>query len=158
MIHSRARLTLSAALLVLAACAPTSEPEPDTTAADMETIREHTAQAVAAFNAEDAATAVAHWADDAVRMPPTELDLVGRAAMQRSNEELFAELSATQTASVDEVQVFGDVAFSRGTWRMLQTPKAGGDEVERNGKWLIIHQRQSDGQWKGIRHIWNERD
>jgi len=41
---------------------------------------------------------------------------------------------------------------------MLQTPKAGGDEVERNGKWLIIHQRQADGQWMGIRHIWNQQD
>ena len=156
MTRSRARLTISTALLVLAACAPAAEP--DTTAADMEALRDRTAEAIAAFNAEDVAGSVANWAEDAIRIPQNGPDLVGRAALQRSVEESFAEFSSTQTAEVEEVQVFGDVAFSRGTWSILQTPKAGGDEVERNGKWLIIYQRQADGLWLGIRHIWNQQD
>ena len=154
MTRSRAHLSISTALLVLAACTPASEP--DTTEADVQALSEMTTQAIADFNAADAASASARFTDDAVRMPQDGPNLEGREALQRAGEEYFEQFSATQTATVDEVQVFGDVAFSRGTWRVLQTPKAGGDEEERNGKWLIIHERQSDGQWKSTRHIWNQ--
>ena len=153
MTRSRARLSLVTALLVLAACSPSSEPD---TNADAQTLRELTTQAIAAFNAADAAAGSSRYTDDAVRMQPDGPSLESREAIQRAGEEYFQQFTATQTATVDEVQVFGDVAFSRGTYRVLETPKAGGDEVERNGKWLVIHERQSDGQWRSARHIWNQ--
>ena len=147
------RIGIWTALLVLAACTPASEP--DTSAADIQTLTEMTAQAIAAFNRGDAVGGTAAYVDDAVRMQPDGPSLEGREALQRSAEEYFSEFTATQAAIVEEVQVFGDVAFTRGTWSLVETPKAGGDEAERSGKWLIIHERQSDGGWQSIRHIWN---
>ena len=154
MTYSRARLGLVTALLVVAAC--TTASQPDTNEADIQTLRDMTTQAIAAFNAADATAGSSRFTDDVVRMQPDGPSLEGREAIQRADEEYFEQFTATQTATTDEVQVFGDVAFTRGTWRLLETPKAGGDEVERNGKWLIIHERQSDGQWRSVRHIWNQ--
>ena len=73
--------------------------------------------------------------------------------MQRGFGENFEQFTHSQTAPVEEVRVFGDVAFIRGTWRNLSTPKAGGDAEEFSGKWLWICERQPDGQWKIARHI-----
>ena len=155
MTRSRAHLSLATVLLVLAACTPASE-QPDTNEADVQALRDMTPQVIVDFNAADVASLSSRYMDDAVTMSPDGPSLEGREAIQRADEEYFEQFTATQTATVDEVQVFGDVAFSRGTWRILQTPKAGGDEVERTGKWLVINQRQPDGQWKTARHIWNQ--
>ena len=47
------------------------------------------------------------------------------------------------------------MAFLRGTWNLSQTPKAGGEEEQSNGKWLAVQQRQPDGSWKIARTTWN---
>ena len=154
MTRSRAHLSLATALLVLAACTPASEP--DTGEADAQALRDRTTRVLALFNAADAVGISAIYMDDAVRMPPNGPNNEGREAIQRAVEEYFAQFTATQTATVDEVQVFGDVALSWGTWRIQETPKAGGDEVERAGKWLVISKRQPDGQWQTARHIFNQ--
>ena len=76
--------------------------------------------------------------------------------MQQALNQDFAQFESTQTATVAEVRVEGDLAFVRGTWRVLQTPEAGGEEAETSGKWLWIAERQPDDQWRIIRHIWNQ--
>jgi ketosteroid isomerase-like protein len=143
---------LVAPSLLLAGCAPASSPE--TTEADIQALREMSPQFLAAFNAGESTAEM--FTEDAVRMAPHLPDIVGQEAIRENDLAYFADFTATQTATTDEVQVYGDVGFARGTWRVLETPKAGGDEVERNGKWLIIFERQSDGQWKATRHIWNQ--
>ena len=153
MTRSRARRSLVTALLALAACTPASEP--DTTEADAQVLRGMVDQWLDAFNAGDAARLSSLYMDDAVGMPPDGPDNVGREAMRRDFDEMFEQFTYSETAPVEEVQVFGDVAFIRGTWRDLATPKMGGDAEESTGKWLWITRRQPDGQWKIARHISN---
>ena len=149
--RKKAQSVLFAPMLLLAACAPAAEPD---TEADIQALREMTPQFLTAFNAGQSASET--FMDDGVSMPPDVPDIVGREAIRQADLTYFEEFTATQTATTDEVRVYGDVGFVRGTWRVLETPKAGGDEVERNGKWLVIYERQPDGQWKAARHIWNQ--
>ena len=55
----------------------------------------------------------------------------------------------------EEVQVAGDWAFSRGTYTLSITPKAGGEEIFIDGKYMTILKRQTDGSWKIHRDIFN---
>lgn len=152
-------LVLTVVCIVAAAsCAKTPPPSPaHDAAADAATIRAQTESVLKAFNAGDAAATSADAADDIIQMRPDGPELVGKAAIIADDEKFFAENSATQTATVDEVAVWGDVGLSRGTWQVTATPKKGNAKpVSTHGKWIVIHKRQADGSWKAWRHMWNE--
>ncbi len=98
------------------------------------------------------------YAEDAVRMPPNEPMLKGKAAiLARFKKE--AEQYTLQIDDVPEdVQVDGDLAFMRGTITGTVTPKAGGEPVQVKGKWMSVRKRQVDGSWKVICDIYNSDD
>ena len=108
-----------------------------------------------AFNAGDASALSSLYADDAVGMGPEGPHNFGRDAMREVFVGLFEESSHTETATVEEVEVLGDMAFVWGTWRDLATPIAGGDVEEADGDWLWILRRQPNGRWLIARHISN---
>lgn len=143
-------------VVALAACAQPA-PEPvDTSAADEAAIRAHTDQFLSAWNAADVAGFDGMYTDDAVLLQPDGPVTVGREAILQAFTDYFNEFDAEQAAVVDEVEVSGDIAYSRGTWSLTQTPKAGGDPQARNGKWSNVVRRQADGSWKVWRWMWNE--
>lgn len=149
-------LSLVAAIAVAACGQPVTPSAADTSAADEAAIRATTDEFLSAWNAADMVRLAAMYPEDAVRMQPDGPSLEGRDAILQSFTEFFAEFDAQQTAVVDEVGVFGDVGFGRGTWSVTQRPKAGGDEAARHGKWFVMHRRQDDGSWKTWRWMWNE--
>ena len=150
------RTTLSCSIAVTVALAACAQTPPDTTEADAATIRGQTESFLAAWNAGDAATLGQLYAEDIVEMQPDGPALEGRAAIVQSFTDFLTEFTATQTAEVDEVDVQGDLAFSRGRWQVRQTPRTGGDEEVRSGKWMVLYQRQTDGSWKMWRWMWNQ--
>jgi uncharacterized protein (TIGR02246 family) len=145
-------------LVSAASCAKAPPPPPPhDAAADEAAIRAMTDPFLKAFNAGDATAASADDADDLVQMRPDGPELVGKAAIIADNEQYFAANSATQTATVDEVAVWGDIGMSRGTWQVTATPKKGAAKPSTTrGKWIVIVKRQPDGSWKNWRHMWNE--
>ena len=145
-------------IVTAASCAKAPPPPPaHDAAADEAAIRAQTEPLLKAFNAGDAAATSADAADDIIQMRPDGPELSGKAAIIADDEKFFAENSATQTATVDEVAVWGDVGMSRGTWQVTATAKKGNAKpVSRNGKWIVIHKRQADGTWKWWRHMWSE--
>lgn len=145
-------------LVTAASCAKAPPPPPaHDAAADEAAIRAQIDPFLKAYNAGDAAASSADDADDLVQMRPNGPEIVGKAAILADNEKYFAENSATQTATVDEVAVWGDYGMSRGTWQVTATPKKGAAKpVSTRGKWIVIHKRQADGSWKSWRHMWNE--
>lgn len=150
-------LCLSSAVVLAACSQPAPEPV-DTSEADAAAIRAHSDQFLDLWNAADVAGFGAMYDDDAILMQPDGPNAEGREAILQAHTKFFDEFEfdAQQTAVVDEVSVFGDVGFARGTWRVRQSPKAGGDEQERNGKWFEMYRRQADGSWKSWRWMWNE--
>jgi uncharacterized protein (TIGR02246 family) len=154
MSYRKARSVLFAPLLLLASCAPGSEP--DQTEADAQVLREMVDQWVTAWNAADAANLASNYMDDAVGITADGPDNEGREAIQEWFVGYFDQFTSTQNATVDEVEVSGDVGFIRGGWRSSEAPRAGGAAVENTGKWLWITRRQPDGQWRIARHISNQ--
>ena len=152
MTHISSRLCLTLAV-VLAACTP--PPPPDTSEADRAVLGSAGAF-LTAWNAADVATMAGMYADDAIELVPDGPPNVGRDAILKGAADYFAQFTATQTATVDEVNLHGDLAVTRGTWTVRETPKTGGAEQTRHGKWIVVHKRDTDGTWRTWRWMWNE--
>ena len=110
----------------------------------------------ALLNAGDSEGLVAlNYANDAVRMPPDEPMVKGKAAIL----EWFKQEAEQYTLQIDnvpeEVQVDGDLAFMRGTFSGTATPNAEGEPFQVKGKWMAAYKRQVDGSWKVIADIFN---
>lgn len=57
--------------------------------------------------------------------------------------------------TVQEIEVTGDWAFSRGIYNATFAPKDGSDPNPVDGKFMTILKRQTDGDWKIHRDIFN---
>ena len=140
------------AAFLTAACHSTSTRDP---AADRQAIAAATAQFQAAENAGSVDQFRSYFADDLVMMGPNEPPVTGAdsiAALMR----VFHHTYAVQVEyNSQEIVVFGDWAFDRGTEHYTLTPKAGGAPIRKSGNYLYLYQRQEDGSWKQSRVIWN---
>jgi len=156
---NRARLIVSIFCLAAAsscAKAPTPQAAHDAKA-DEAAIRATTDSYLKAYNAADLTGLGAGLMENAVEMREEGPELVGKAAIMAEATKSFAENTLAQTATVDEVAVWGDVGMSRGTWQVTETPKKGAKKaVTKRGKWIVIHQRAADGSWNAWRHMWNQ--
>ena len=145
-------------ILAFNACAPAAPPPEEPSQADLATLRASSDVFVTAWNAADVDVIGATIAEDAVEMQPDAPPLEGRETILQEMRNYFSEFDAVQSSTTDEVSVFGDLAILRGTWNVTETPKAGGEAVERSGKWFTVQRRQEDGSWKTWRWMWNQAD
>lgn len=128
--------------------------QPDT-AQDERAIRALVQQEVDAANAGDAATLIALWTEDGIRMPPNGPPVAGKEALAAMYNAIFEAVTMDYAVVLEEVVVAGDWGFGRGTYTVTAVPKAGGEPTEDNGKFIDIYRRLPDGTWKYARHIWN---
>ena len=117
--------------------------------ADIAAINELGNQYGLACNTGDIELYMSLWDDNGVQMPPDEPAVIGkeqiRARMGTLFNLFFMEMLSLTT---EEVQVAGDWAFTRATYMLSLTPKAGGEPILVDGKDLNISKRQADGTWK----------
>ena len=123
--------------------------------ADLDAIAQLGDGFVKAMNTSDIEVLVGSFTDDAIRMPPNEPSIVGTAALRSHFQALFEQADSTVTILLDETEVAGEWAYSRGTYTLEVRPKGEGEPEQDNGKWLNILQRQTDGSWKISCNIWN---
>ena len=123
--------------------------------ADLDAITQLSDGFVTAMNAGDIESLVGSFTDDAIRMPPNEPSIVGAAALRSYFQALHEQSDSTVTVLLDETEVAGEWAYSRGTYTVEIQPKGEGEPEQDNGKWLNILQRQADGSWKTSCNIWN---
>ena len=143
-------------LLLIAGCTPTEPVEEATsTEADVEAINQLPAKFAAALNAGDLDGVMAGFTDDAVRMPPNAPAIIGKESIRSLMQANLDQNTYQLDNPPEEVQVSGDWAFARGTYTVTVTPKAGGESIQLEGKYLVIFQKQADGCWKAARDIWN---
>jgi uncharacterized protein (TIGR02246 family) len=149
------------AFMLLPACAPRPEQQAEpvaeeapSTEADVEAIKAVNEQCLAAINSGDLDTIVSLFTDDGVYMLPNEPPVIGKAPIKSRLQMDLDNFNFTETWSSEEIVVFGDWAFDRGTSKVTITPKQGGQPVEDVGKYIWILKRQSDGSWKYARAMW----
>ena len=153
--HSSMTILTGCCLALLALhCNQRQQPAPDTRAADEATIRGFTPAWFKAYNAGDANSLVALYAEDAVVNAPGAPAAHGHAAIR---EFLVKDIAASAKAGVTlnagpsvDVGVSSDLGWEWGTF----TVKGKSGATVDAGKYVSVFGRK-DGKWLIIRDIWN---
>jgi ketosteroid isomerase-like protein len=93
----------------------------------------------------------AHYADDAILMPPNAPIAQGQNAIIATFKS-WPTLTKFQTNDL-EIEGSGNLAFIRGTYDIAM--KKNGIEIEDNGKYIEIWRKNDRDEWKCIRDIFN---
>ena len=141
--------------LALAACQPQGGGSEATAAYDAPDFSTMNEAYDAAVNAGDAEAMGMLYAEDAVSMPPNAPSLVGRAAIVADAAEDFAGMEANLTSQYEGHHLMGDMVVEWGSYSFGATVGETGMEIQDDGKYVAIYQRQPDGSWQIVRDIWN---
>lgn len=153
--------TLSLFTLLLTACQQTPEPKPaavqETPKPDLAAIKAEI-QALenawaTASNAKDAVTILAYYADDAISMPDDKPMIVGKSAIQKDIEEMFAKNKEGSVVKYETLDVYGNENTVTETGKGTTTNATG--EVTYTGKYMVIWEKRN-GKWLVIREIYND--
>ncbi|MFH1700732.1 MAG: DUF4440 domain-containing protein [Candidatus Zixiibacteriota bacterium] len=123
--------------------------------ADISAINNNLIQYASSMNAGDLNRWISLWADDAIQMAPDAPAVVGKEQIRAKYESIFPLFIFKMTIANDDVKIGGDLAVSHGNYTVSMTPKAGGETIVIDGKYLSIEERQADGSWKIIRSCFN---
>jgi uncharacterized protein (TIGR02246 family) len=83
--------------------------------------------------------------DDVVFLTPGRPPMQGRAVFEKNLQELLKTHRIESSGKVEEVRVFGDLAYAWTSLNVRVTPLSGGDTAERAGSALSIFRKQADG-------------
>lgn len=153
--RSRNLILSLAAIVLMVACQTVNAPETTAEMPAAPDIEAHIQQYTEALASGDSAALAAMFTDDAIMMPPNRKALVGKQPIQAIWTTNFSQATYKTTIEATETEAAGAWFYSRGTYALTATPKAGGEPIEDIGKWLTISKSMPDGAWKIHRHIWN---
>jgi uncharacterized protein (TIGR02246 family) len=123
--------------------------------ADISAINNNIEQYTSSMNAGDLDGWISLWADDAIQLAPDAPAVIGKEQIRAKYENIFPLFTFNMTIANEEVKISGDLAVSHGNYTVSMTPKAGGETIVIDGKYLSIEERQADGSWKIIRSCFN---
>ncbi|UCE41713.1 MAG: nuclear transport factor 2 family protein [Candidatus Aminicenantes bacterium] len=122
--------------------------------ADKEAIKVLVEHFFAAHESGDLDGLMVTFTDDAIFMPQGAGTVDKKAARERFSPS-FEHFSLAIESSIDEVAVSDNWGFARCSYRLKATPKAKGEEILYDGKFIFILKRQSDNSWRSSHFIWN---
>ncbi|MHC4256453.1 MAG: YybH family protein, partial [Planctomycetota bacterium] len=117
-------------------------------AADIAALNEALNQYAVAVNTGDFELWLSLHSDDVVKMPPDTPATIGIEELRANNEALFDNFTLEMALFPEETHADGDLGYTWGNYTFLLTPKAGGEPIYMDGKYLTISKRQPDGSWK----------
>lgn len=123
----------------------------DTAAAAGE-VKQTEAGMLAAFKAKDAARLTAYYAEDAVVATPGRAAASGRDAIARINGDDMKDpaFALDFTNEKTDVAASGDLAWTRGTFRVAYTDPATKKVQKGAGSYVTVFRKQDDGSWKAV--------
>ncbi len=101
---------------------------------------------LSASQAGDLQTVLNLMTDDVVFLVPGQPPF-GKPAFAAMSEGMKAA-RIEGTSDIQEIEVFGDVAYLRNHLRITVTPPGGGPVMHRSGPTLSILRKGADGQWR----------
>jgi uncharacterized protein (TIGR02246 family) len=100
-----------------------------------------------AMLANDAAALGALYASDAVMYPPGAMEQKGRDAIRKGYEDMLAGMRVVAAEiKPEKYETHGDTSLGWGLWTVKMVPKAGGDPVTLEGRFLEVA-RKIGGKW-----------
>jgi len=153
---------LVTALACLAACGPSAErvaagaggageADADPAAA----IAEFNRQYLAAINGGDIEALADLTTDGHMMISSGGAPLVGKQALVTAMTRAFGRFDFDESWTPEETVVSGDLAYQRGTFVVVATPRAGGAPSRTTGNFMRIYRRQPDGAWLMVRDMFN---
>ena len=139
-------LTTLAVALVLAVAGIAQAGSDDVTAA----VRSLNTKWDKALNTGDAAAVAALYAEDGRVVTGDGTIKNGRAEIQALFQGFIDGGFHDHKIEMIDVKVKGDVAIETGKWSGV-----GGDKKTYGGHLVNVYERQSDGNWQAVLHIWN---
>jgi len=122
---------------------------------DVEAIKKLLDDFCAAHKYNNGARLAEFYIDDAILMPPDEPIVSGREAITARYQRDIDKFTAEMTIIPDQIEVSGNLAFVRGTFTIILTPKTEGEKIEATFKALSILRKDTDGSWKLYCDMWN---
>ncbi len=98
----------------------------------------------------DAERLASYYTTDCVQMPVGEKEIKGRKAWTRELQKMFKKYAMTGTSRITEIVVGKKLAFLRGPYKIILTPKKAGKKIIYTGKFLHILKKQKES-WKIFR-------
>ena len=116
---------------------------------DIERVYKLWEEYASASNSGDFERWISLWADDGIQLAPGHPWQGGKSAIRKMMQPLFVRFEMSEmTIQIEEVRVSGDWAYSHGMYKVLRTPKDGGNPQPYAGKFLDILVKGPDGSWK----------
>ena len=147
-------VTTTALLACLSGCAAT-RPAPDLRAADLAAIADFNQQYLRAINDGNIEALSALTTEGHMMLAPNRPPLQGKEGNIAAMRRAFEQFKIDETWTPVEIEVSGDWAWQRGTYKVIATPKSGGAGRTSTGNFLRIYRRQADGAWRMIRDMFN---
>jgi uncharacterized protein (TIGR02246 family) len=136
----------------LAGCSPAYQ---QTTAAAEADIADFNRQYLAAINNGDIDALAALTTEDHMMIASGGEPLTGKDALVQAMTGAFERFEFDESWTSKETVVSGDLAYQRGSFVVVATPKAGGEAARTSGNFLRIYRRQPDGRWLMVRDMFN---
>ncbi|HEV2703501.1 MAG TPA: nuclear transport factor 2 family protein [Steroidobacteraceae bacterium] len=125
-------------------------------AADLAAISAFNVKYLKAINDGDISALSALTDDDHIALPPGAAPLMGKAANVAVNGRIYQQSRVDEHWTPLETVIDGNLAYQRGTFTAVATPKAAGGTVRSiSGSFLRIYRRQPDGSWVMTRDMFN---
>ena len=145
-------------VLTLAACSQAPPPAPpDTRAADAQAIREVIATSSAAAASKDYDNFFAYYDQDASVFAPDAPVVTGLPAIKTTVLSAFADPNFAIDIQIAKVEVSkaGDLGYAQGTFTQKATNPKTKKVESRDGKWVTVFKKETDGSWKAVSDIFN---
>lgn len=99
-----------------------------------------------------------HFSPDIVMMSPNMPSVIGAGNVTDAMRDFFNTFDFEIYYSSEEIVVFGDWAFDRGTYRHKIGPKGSSKLAEETGKYIWLYSLDPESNWKQARIMWNSSD
>ena len=143
--------SLCSALLAIG-CSREAQP---TFADDLAAITAFNERYLQSINEEDIAALSNLTTDGHIMLPPNSEPVVGKSANDAMNGGAFERYDFSETWTPVETVIDGNLAFQRGTFTTIATPKGDDERLEVSGSFMRIYQRQANGDWRMTRDMFN---
>jgi ketosteroid isomerase-like protein len=124
---------------------------PSLTAKDFTDLRE---QWVRELRSKQLDPIIMRYASNAVFLPPA-TRIVGQAAIREHFKMIISTFNSDLSLHSTDTLQSGDLAYDSGDYQETMEQISDGSKHQYKGNYLVIYQRQKDGKWLIVQHMWN---
>jgi len=123
--------------------------------AEVKALQDNEARWNQEYAARDLDKLVAHYADNAVLMPPGFPSVTGPVEIRKMLKGMVDDpaMSLKFQAARVEVASSGDMGYTQGTYQMTMTDAASKQVIHDHGSYVTAYRKQPGGSWKAVADI-----